>query len=149
MVNIARNGMPSENPQQTFLGPMVTLMNEFSASDGDIFPFRFKSLGLGKLIGKRSWGGVVGIRGSLPFVDGGQLNKPEFASYAKDGKDWIIEGRGVDPDIVIDNDPAKEFRGEDQQLNRALEEIENELKSKRYDLPPAPPYPDKNPAKRS
>jgi C-terminal processing protease CtpA/Prc len=73
MVNVARNGMPSENPQQTFLGPMVTLMNEFSSSDGDIFPFRFKSLGLGKLIGKRSWGGVVGIRGTLPFVDGGSL----------------------------------------------------------------------------
>ena len=147
MVNIARNGMPSENPPQTFLGPMVTLMNEFSSSDGDIFPFRFKSLGLGKLIGKRSWGGVVGIRGSLPFTDGGTVSKPEFAPYSKDGKEWLIEGYGVDPDIVVDNDPAKEFRGEDQQLNRAIEEIQNELKTKRYDLPPPPPYPDRNPAK--
>jgi tricorn protease len=147
MVNVARNGMPNENPQQTFLGPMVTLMNEFSSSDGDIFPFRFKSLGLGKLIGKRSWGGVVGIRQSLPFVDGGTVSKPEFAPYSKDGKEWLMEGYGVDPDIVVDNDPGKEFRGEDEQLNRALEEIQIELKTKRYDLPPVPPYPDKNPGK--
>ncbi len=126
---------------------MVTLMNEFSASDGDLFPFRFKSLGLGKLIGKRSWGGVVGIRDSLPFVDGGTLNRPEFAPYSKDGKDWVIEGYGVDPDIVVDNDPLKEFRGEDQQLNKGLEEIQNELKTRRYDLPPVPPYPNRNPAK--
>jgi tricorn protease len=147
MVNVARNGMPGENPPQTFLGPMVTLLNEFSASDGDIFPYRFKTLGLGKLIGKRSWGGVVGIRGSLPFVDGGQLSKPEFASYAKDGSSWIIEGYGVDPDIVVDNDPAKEFRGEDQQLQRGIQEILEELKTKGFELPPAPPYPDKNPAR--
>ena len=147
MVEIARNGMPATDPPQTFLGPMVTLMDEFSASDGDIFPYRFKTLGLGKLIGKRSWGGVVGIRNSLPFVDGGTLSKPEFAPYSKDGKEWLIEGRGVDPDIVIDNDPVKEFRGEDQQLAKGLEEIQNELKTRRYDLPSPPPYPDKNPAK--
>ncbi|MEY2543965.1 MAG: tricorn protease, partial [Verrucomicrobiota bacterium] len=104
MVGIGRNGMPQPDPGQSFMGPMVTLINEFSASDGDIFPFRFKSLGLGKLIGKRTWGGVVGIRNSLPLVDGGQFFKPEFALYSKDGKDWIIEGHGVDPDIVVDND---------------------------------------------
>ena len=147
MVEIARNGMPSTDPPQTFLGPMVTLMDEFSASDGDIFPYRFKTLGLGKLIGKRSWGGVVGIRNSLPFVDGGNLTRPEFAPYSKDGKEWLIEGYGVDPDIVVDNDPVKEFRGEDQQLAKGLEEIQNELKTRRYDLPSPPPYPDKNPAK--
>ena len=62
-----------------------------------MFPYRFKTLGLGKLIGKRTWGGVVGIRGPLPLVDGGQLNRPEFAPYDKDGKDWVIEGHGVDP----------------------------------------------------
>ncbi len=144
MVEVARNGQPQVDPNQTFLGPMVTLMNEFSSSDGDIFPHRFKASGLGKLIGKRSWGGVVGIRNSLPFVDGGTVSKPEFAPYSKDGKEWLIEGYGVDPDIVVDNDPAKEFRGEDQQLNRALEEIQNELKTRRYDLPSPPPYPDRS-----
>jgi tricorn protease len=145
MVGIARNGVPQTDPPQTFLGPMVTLIDEFSASDGDIFPYRFKTLGLGKLIGKRTWGGVIGIRDSLPLVDGGQFFKPEFAPYSKEGKGWIIESHGVDPDIVVDNDPAKEFRGEDQQLDRAIQEIQEELKTKRYDLPPVPPYPNRNP----
>lgn len=144
MVEIARNGTPQTNPPQTFTGPMVTLCNEFSASDGDIFPFRFKSLGLGKLIGKRTWGGVVGIRNPLPLVDGGVINRPEFAPYAKDGSGWVIEGHGVDPDIVVDNEPAKEFHGEDQQLDRAIQELKEELKIRRYDLPPVPPYPDKS-----
>ena len=145
MVGIARNGMPTTDPPQTFLGPMVSLIDEFSASDGDIFPYRFKTLGLGKLIGKRTWGGVIGIRDSLPLVDGGQFFKPEFAPYSKEGKGWIIESHGVDPDIVVDNDPAKEFRGEDQQLDRAIQEIQEELKTKRYDLPPVPAYPNRNP----
>ena len=147
MIEIARNGTPQTNPSQTFLGPMVALCNEFSASDGDIFPYRFKAMGLGKLIGKRTWGGVVGIRNPLPLTDGGQLFRPEFAPYSKDGKGWVIEGHGVDPDIVVDNDPAKEFKGEDQQLNRAIEEIQSDLKTKRYDMPPVPPYPNRNPAK--
>jgi len=146
MVGIARNGMPQTDPPQTFVGPMVTLINEFSASDGDIFPYRFKALGLGKLIGKRTWGGVIGIRESLPLVDGGQFFKPEFAPYSKDGKQWIIEGRGVEPDIVVDNDPGKEFKGEDQQLDRALQDIQEELKTKRYELPSPPPWPNRNPA---
>jgi len=146
MVGMARNGMPQTDPPQTFVGPMVTLTNEFSASDGDIFPYRFKALGLGKLIGKRTWGGVIGIRESLPLADGGQFFKPEFAPYSKDGKQWIVEGRGVEPDIVVDNDPGKEFKGEDQQLDRAIQEIQDELKTKRYDLPPPPPWPNRNPA---
>ncbi|HLW34594.1 MAG TPA: S41 family peptidase, partial [Chthoniobacterales bacterium] len=112
MIGIARNGTPQTDPPQAFTGPMVTLINEFSASDGDIFPYRFKALGLGKLIGKRTWGGVIGIRQSLPLSDGGQFFKPEFGLYSKDGKEWIIEGHGVDPDIVVDNDPGKEFKGE-------------------------------------
>ena len=146
MVEVARNGTPQTNPPQTFIGPMVALCNEFSASDGDIFPYRFKTNGLGKLIGKRTWGGVVGIRNSLPFTDGGSLNRPEFAPFSKDGKEWVIEGHGVDPDIVVDNDPAKEFRGEDQQLDRAIEEIQKEMKAKPYSLPPGPPpYPNRNP----
>ena len=145
MVGIARNGMPQPDPADAFTGPMVTLINEFSASDGDIFPFRFKSLGMGKLIGKRTWGGVVGIRDSLPLVDGGQFFKPEFAIYSKEGKEWIIEGHGVDPDIVVDNDPAKEFNGEDQQLDRAIQEIQEEIKTKGYKLPSPPPFPDRHP----
>ena len=144
MINIRRNGTPSTNPAQMLLGPQVTLLNEYSASDGDLFPYRFREKGLGKLIGKRSWGGVVGISGSLPFTDGGDLRKPEFAPYAKDGKSWIIEGHGVDPDIVVDNDPAREFRGEDQQLDKAIEVILEELKTKGRTLPPPPAWPNKS-----
>jgi len=140
-VAIRRDGQPATNPGAVFLGPMVTLIDEFSASDGDIFGYRFKDAKLGKLVGKRSWGGIVGIRGSLPFIDGGNLSKPESTFYAKDGKAWLIEGHGVDPDIVVDNDPAREFRGEDQQLDKALEVILEELKTKRRDLPAPPPPP--------
>ena len=146
MIEMSRNGTAQPNPPQTFLGPMVTLINEFSASDGDIFPYRFKMLGLGKLIGKRTWGGVIGIRNSLPFIDGGQLFKPEFAPYSKDGKGWVIESHGVDPDIVVDNDPAKEFKGVDQQLDRAIDEVQEEMKTKGYELPPIPPFPNRNPS---
>jgi tricorn protease len=141
MINIRRNGTPATNPANMLLGPKVTLLNEYSASDGDIFPYRFREHGLGKLIGKRSWGGVVGISNSLPFIDGGDLRKPEFAPYAKDGKSWIMEGHGVDPDIVVDNDPAREFRGEDQQLDKAIEVILEELRTKGQTLPPPPPGP--------
>ena len=95
------------------------------------------------MIGKRTWGGVVGIRNHLPLVDGGQFFKPEFALYSKDGKEWIIEGHGVDPDIVVDNDPGKEFKGEDQQLDRAIQELQEELKTKRYDFPSPPPWPNR------
>jgi len=141
MVEVARNGAPGPDPEAAFLGPKVALCDEFSASDGDIFPYRFKTLGVGKVIGKRTWGGVVGIRNSLPLLDGGQLFKPEFAPYGKDGQGWIIEGHGVDPDIVVDNDPAREFAGIDDQLNKAIEVILDELKTKGKELPPVPPYP--------
>ncbi len=144
MVEMSRNGTPQVNPAQTFIGPMDAICDEFSASDGDIFPFRFKTLGLGKLIGKRTWGGVIGIREPLPLTDGGQLFRPEFAPYSKDGTGWVIESHGVDPDIVVDNDPTKEFHGEDQQLDKAIEVILEELKTKAKQIPPIPPYPNRS-----
>jgi tricorn protease len=141
MIGIARGTPPSVDPRGMMHGPMVCLMNEFSASDGDLFPYRFRQHKLGKLIGKRSWGGVIGIRGTLPLLDGGTLNKPEFSRYDIEGKEWIIEGKGVTPDIIVDNDPAIEYGGKDQQLERAIEEILNELKTKEKKLPPPPPFP--------
>jgi tricorn protease len=141
LVDVSRDTVPRPDPFAIIYGPKLCLMNEFSASDGDIFPFRFRHYKLGKLIGKRTWGGTVGIRGSLPFVDGGQLFKPEFASYEVDGKKWAIEGHGVDPDIFVDNDPAREYAGIDEQLNRAIEVILEELRSHPRELPPPPPFP--------
>jgi tricorn protease len=143
MVGIARNSSPMVSPSATFLGPKVCILNEFSASDGDLFPFQFQYYKLGKLIGKRSWGGVVGIRGTLPLLDGGSLNRPEFSRYDVEGKKWVIEGHGVDPDIVVDNDPAKEFAGIVEQLDAAIKHILEELKTKEKTLPPVPPYPKK------
>ena len=144
MVNISRNVAVSPNPGDMVVGPKVVLIDQYSASDGDIFPYRFKKYKMGKVIGKRSWGGVVGIRGSLPFVDGGSLSKPEFSRYDTEGKEWIMEGYGVDPDIEIDNDPALEYNGKDQQLDKAIEVILQELKSNPATLPKQPPYPKKN-----
>ncbi len=141
MITIARNTIPTVNPDEMVWGPKVCLINEFSASDGDIFPYRFKQHKLGKLIGKRTWGGVVGIRGSLPLLDGGVLNKPEFSRYDLEGKEWIMEGVGVEPDIFVDNDPAKEFAGIDEQLNKAIEVILDELKTQEKKVPPAPKLP--------
>ncbi len=136
---------PDWTPEQAFIGPKVLLINQYSASDGDLFPYGFKKHKLGKVIGVRSWGGVVGIRGPLPMIDGGYLYKPEFASYSAEKSEWIIEGHGVDPDIVVENDPHKEFLGEDQQLNKAIEVIMEELKKWPKDkVPPIPPAPDKS-----
>ncbi|MDW3226535.1 MAG: PDZ domain-containing protein [Acidobacteriota bacterium] len=140
MIEMGRDTIARPDPGDVLVGPKVCLLNEFSASDGDIFPYRFKKAGMGKLIGKRSWGGVVGIRGTLPILDGGVLNRPEFAPYNMEGK-WIIEGVGVEPDIVVDNDPAREYAGIDDQLNKAVEVILEELKTKEVTLPGIPPYP--------
>jgi tricorn protease len=140
-ITISRNSKPAVDPDGTLNGPMVMLSDEFSASDGDIVTYRFKFYKLGKVVGKRTWGGVVGIRGSLPFVDGGVLNKPEFSRYDVEGKEWIIEGVGVEPDIVVDNDPYLEFTGTDQQLNKAVEVILDDLKTKGKKIPVPPAYP--------
>jgi tricorn protease len=141
MVTFSRNTAPGTNPSEMIYGPMVCLADEFSASDGDLFTYRFKKHKLGKVVGKRTWGGVVGIRGSLPLLDGGTLRKPEFSRYDVDGTEYIIEGVGVEPDIFVDNDPAKEYAGIDQQLNKAIEVILEELKTKEKNIPPLPTYP--------
>ncbi|MFC2137576.1 S41 family peptidase [Bacteroidota bacterium] len=142
--NIARNFKePDYTHRQAFMGPKVLIIDKYSASDGDLFPYAFKKHKIGTVIGERSWGGVVGIRGSLPFIDGGQLYKPEFASYSTDESKWIIEGYGVDPDIYVENDPAKYYNGEDAQLNKAIEVVLEQLKEYKP-LPPIPEPPDKS-----
>ena len=140
-VTIMRNSQPTFEPQEQVIGPKIALIDEWSASDGDIFAYRFRKHKLGTIVGKRSWGGVVGIRGSLPFVDGGFLNRPEFSRYDVDGKQWEIEGHGVDPDIVVDNDPYKSYMGDDQQLDKAIELMKEQIKGKNYSEPKPPVYP--------
>ncbi|MCQ2175576.1 MAG: PDZ domain-containing protein [Bacteroidales bacterium] len=124
-------------PEGTFYGPKVCLINKYSASDGDLFPWSFKATGLGELIGTRTWGGIVGISGSLPYMDGTDIRVPFFTNYDSKTGEWIIENHGVDPDIEIDNDPLKEQSGVDQQLDKAIEVLLNKLKD-RKPLPGVP-----------
>lgn len=124
-------------PDATHHGPKVLLINKYSASDGDLFPWSFKANELGIVVGTRTWGGIVGISGSLPYIDGTDVRVPFFTNYdAKTGR-WIVENHGVDPDILIDNDPIKEQAGEDQQLNKAIEVALEQLKD-RKPLPKTP-----------
>ena len=141
LVDIARNRTPQTNPGAMIVGPKVLLADEFSASDGDLVTWRFKTYKMGPVIGKRTWGGVVGISGTLPLLDGGFLNKPEFSRYDVAGKAWVIEGVGVEPDIVVDNDPAREYAGEDQQLDKGISVILELLKKQPGSLAPMPPFP--------
>lgn len=124
-------------PDGTQYGPKVLLINKYSASDGDLFPWSFKANNLGTVIGTRTWGGIIGISGSLPYMDGTDIRVPFFTNYdAKTGQ-WIVENHGVDPDILIDNDPVKEQMGEDQQLEKAIEVALEQLKD-RKPLPKTP-----------
>lgn len=129
-------------PNEAFYGPKVCLIDKYSSSDGDLFPYGFRKLGLGKLIGTRSWGGIVGISGSKPFLDGQDMRTPFFTSYSTDGE-WIIEGHGVDPDIVVDINPFDDYNGKDAQLEKAVEVLKEELKNYKP-LPPTPAAPVKN-----
>ena len=114
-------------PDGTVYGPKVLLINYASASDGDLFPYQFKKNKLGTTIGTRTWGGVIGDRGNYNFIDGGTLARPESGSHSSTKSEWIIENHGVEPDIYLDNDPAKEYAGEDEQLNKAIEVILGQL----------------------
>lgn len=131
-------------PQQMFVGHLAALCNGTTASDGDIFSYMFKQAKLGPLIGTRTWGGVVGISDWGPLIDGGSTNVPQFASANTEGQ-WIIEGHGVDPDIVVDNDVASVLSGRDPQLDRAIIEIKKQIAADPVALPPKPADPVKAP----
>ena len=124
-------------PEGTHVGPKVLLINKYSASDGDLFPWSFKANDLGTVIGTRTWGGIVGISGSLPYMDGTDVRVPFFTNYDAKTGEWIVENHGVDPDILLDNDPIKEYAGEDEQLNKAIEVALEQIKD-RKPLPSTP-----------
>ena len=130
----------STYPYQAVNAHMVALLDENSASDGDIFPWQFRNAGLGPLIGKQSWGGVVGITSHGALIDGGAVNVPEFGFANLDGE-YVIEGEGVRPDIEVDNDPASVLAGRDRQLERAIAEIMEQLESEPRALPERPEDP--------
>lgn len=131
-------------PDGVFIGALVCLLNEVSASDGDIFPAMFREAKLGKLVGKRSWGGVIGITNRGTLIDGGIVNVPEFGFASADGR-WVIEGEGVSPDIEVENDPKSVIDGRDPQLERGVREVLDILKTSPRKLPSRPEAPVKTP----
>ena len=140
-VNYARTtDSPTTYPDGVFNGAMAAILNENSSSDGDIFPYMFRQAGLGPLIGKRSWGGVVGISNRGGLIDGGGVSVPEFGMLNLKGE-WVIEGYGVDPDIEIENDPKSVIAGGDPQLERAVQEVMKKMSANPTKLPSRPAAP--------
>jgi tricorn protease len=137
-----RDGHDWPWPPDAHFGPKCMLINGLSGSGGDAFPYYFRQAGLGKLIGLRTWGGLIGLSGYPPLIDGGDIECPSFAFYEKDGT-WGIEGHGVDPDIEVVDDPAQMRDGADPQLERAIAQMLEELKTKPFVAPPRPAYPDR------
>ncbi len=140
----SRTFEPDPSPESGINAHMVTLINERSCSDGDYFPYFFRQYELGPLIGKRTWGGVIGIRGYSPLIDGGYYTTPEFSIFSLDGE-WIMENIGVKPDIEVDNLPDRLARGYDDQLLSAIDYVIDKIKTQgrptKLPLLPGPPEP--------
>lgn len=136
-----RYGKDFPNPTGAIYGPKVIMANEWSGSGGDAFPYFFRKAGAGPIIGKRTWGGLVGINGFRTLMDGGGVTVPEFGIWSpQDGK-WIAENHGIDPDIEVNNTPDKMRNGDDPQLDRAIAYIQEQLKKNppaKYQHPPFP-----------
>lgn len=131
------------NMQSAFRGPVVVLCDENTASDGEAFSEGIKRLGIGRVIGTRTWGGEVWLSGDNFLVDGGIATAAEYGVYGPEGE-WLIEGHGVEPDEVVDNLPHATFGGRDAQLEAALRYLEDELKRHPVQDVPHPPWPDKS-----
>jgi tricorn protease len=137
-----RVGNPDWNMQYAFRGHMVVLCDQWTASDGEAFTEGFRRLGLGKVIGMRTWGGEIWLSASNVLADSGIATAAEIGVYAGEGK-WLIEGHGVEPDITVDNLPHATFAGSDAQLDEALRYVEEEIHRDPRPVPKAPPYPSK------
>ena len=137
-MDVNRETAVATEPEEVLNGPKVALLNHWSASDGDIFPYLFKQYGLGQLVGTRSWGGVRGIRGNWQMLDGGYITIPEQGMYNLDST-WAVENHGVDPDVEIENMPADLLAGHDAQLETAVAMMMKAIAGKPAGLPAPPP----------
>jgi len=135
-----RDGVDWQWPPVSQTGPKAMLINGWSGSGGDCFPYYFRAAGLGPLIGTRTWGGLIGISGSPGLIDGGVVTVPTFGFYGLDGR-WIVEGHGIDPDIEVVDDPALMADGGDPQLERAIREVLEALDKSPVRRPTRAPYP--------
>ncbi|MHC5010225.1 MAG: S41 family peptidase, partial [Planctomycetota bacterium] len=142
----SRYQVPISYPAHAPMGPMVALTNEYAGSDGDIFSHSFKVLGLGPLIGKRTWGGVVGIWPRHALVDGTWTTQPEFGYWFED-VGYAVEGYGTDPDIEVDILPQDHRAGRDPQLKRALEEVQKIIRREKPKIPDLSKKPSRKPPK--
>ena len=137
-----RDGMDWRWPPDAHNGPTAMLINGWSGSGGDAFPYYFRERKLGPLIGMRTWGGLIGISGAPPLVDGGAITAPTFGIYDVSGN-WTVEGHGVDPDIEVVDDPTALAKGTDPQLERAIQEVMKSLQEHPPVTPAKPAYPKK------
>jgi tricorn protease len=135
-----RSGIDPQTPAISHTGPTAMLINAWSGSGGDAFPYYFRAAGLGPLIGTRTWGGLIGYSGCPALIDGGRLTVPTFSFYNLDGV-WDVEGHGVDPDIEVVDDPSLMVDGGDPQLERAIDEVMKALELHPPLRPKRPPYP--------
>lgn len=136
----ARAGEPTWNMQYAFRGHMVVLVDHETASDGEAFAEGFRRLGLGKVIGVRTWGGEIWLSGVNVLSDGGVARAPMMGVYGPEGK-WLIEQHGVVPDIEVDNLPHATFVGKDAQLDAAIAHLQREIAKDPRLVPPPPPFP--------
>jgi tricorn protease len=134
----SRNSESGTVPPNVFHGSMLAITNHYAASDGDIFSYFFKYYKLGPLIGTRTWGGVRGIRGQIPLMDGGYITRPEFARYDLNSK-WVVENKGVQPDVIVDNRPEDFVKGKDTQLDKAIDMVMKSIQQNPKKLAPRPP----------
>jgi tricorn protease len=128
--------------QYAFRGHLVVLCDRLTASDGEAFTEGFRRLGLGKVIGVRTWGGEIWLSASNTLADSGIATAAEIGVYTPEGK-WLIEGHGVDPDIVVDNLPHATFGGSDAQLDAAVKYLQEQIGKDPRPVPKPPPYPNK------
>ena len=138
-----RSGGPTWNMQYAFRGHMVILCNQTTASDGEAITEGFRRLGLGKVIGMRTWGGEIWLSSDNRMVDNGIASAAETGVFGPEGT-WLIEGRGVEPDVTIDNLPFETYKGKDAQVEYAVKYLLEKIKAEPVDIPKAPAHPDKS-----
>ena len=121
----------------------MVLCDEWTASDGEAFAEGFRRLGLGKIIGTRTWGGEIWLSFSNFLADRGIASAAELGVFGPERK-WLIEGHGVEPDITVDNPPHATFQGKDAQLDAAIQYMKQRISEQPVPVPPPPPHPDKS-----
>jgi tricorn protease len=137
---MTRDGEPFTTPTGSIFGPKVMITNEFAGSGGDLMPWLFRKLKIGTLVGKRTWGGLVGIFGTPSLIDGGAVTAPNLAFYNTEGE-WDVENHGVAPDVEVEFDPHAWREGRDPQLERAVEIALAQLEKNPVPAHPHPAFP--------